>query len=117
MYIWESESLAEVQLPRNSYAGVWWEPGYERLFDHEFGPTREAKPCNPFSLANKCTFYGESNERSSNKQHLSFYAGSSYSKKIQFNGQVTQRWGHFDLDFGNGSKYPRVNPQITQIDY
>ena len=65
----------------------------------------------------KCTFYGESNERSSNKQHLSFYAGSSYSKKIQFNGQVTQRWGHFDLDFGNGSKYPPVNPQITQIDY
>ena len=110
MYTWENENLVELQLPRNSWVGVWWEPGYERLFDHEFGPTREAKPCNPFSVANKCTFFGESNERSSNKQHLSFYAGSNYSKKIQINGQVTQRWGHFDLDFGNGDKYPRVSP-------
>jgi Carbohydrate family 9 binding domain-like/Domain of unknown function (DUF5916) len=111
MYTWETENLVELQLPRNSWLGVWWEPGYERLFDHEFGPTREAKPCNPFSVVNKCTFFGESTERSTSKQHLSFFAGSNFSKKIQFNGQVTHRWGHFDLDFGSGSnKYPRVSP-------
>lgn len=110
MYIWEHENLVELQLPRNSWVGVYWEPGYERLFDHEFGPTREAKPCNPFAVANKCTFFGESNERSSSKQHLSFFAGSNYSKKISFNGQMTHRWGHFDFDFGNGDKYPRVSP-------
>lgn len=110
MYTWESENLVELQLPRNSYAGVWWEPGYERIFDHEFGPTREAKPCNPFAVVNKCTFFGEDNERSSNKQHLSFYAGSNPNKQISFNGQVTHRWGHFDFDFGNGDKYPRVSP-------
>lgn len=110
MYIWETENLVELSLPRSSWLGVWWEPAYERLFDHEFGPTREAKPCNPFSVANKCTFFGESNERSSTKHHLSFYAGSNFSKKIQFNGQATHRWGHFDFDFGNGSKYPRVSP-------
>ena len=110
MYQWESEHLVELQLPRNSWAGVWWEPGYERLFDHEFGPTREAKPCNPFAVEKKCTFFGESTERGSNKQHLSFYAGSNPSKEISFNAQVTQRWGHFDFDFGNGDKYPRVSP-------
>jgi len=115
MYAWESENLVELQLPRNSWMGVWWEPGYERLFDHEFGPTREAKPCNPFSVDNKCTFYGESNERSSSKQHLSFYAGSNFSKKIQFNGQVIHRWGHFDFDFGNGDKYPRVSPAALAL--
>jgi Carbohydrate family 9 binding domain-like/Domain of unknown function (DUF5916) len=124
MYIWETESLVELKLPHNSYAGVWWEPGYERLFDHEFGPTREAKPCDPagldFGLPSDqrrpaCTFFGPSNERSSSKQHLSFYGGSSYSKKIQFNGQVTHRWGHFDLDFGNGSKYPRVSPFALEL--
>ncbi len=108
MYTWETENLVELQLPRNSWAGVWWEPGYERLFDHEFGPTREAKPCNPLLT---CTFFGPSAERSSNKQHLSFYGGSNFSKQIQFNAQVTQRWGHFDLDFGTGTdKYPRVSP-------
>ena len=110
MYAWEAENLIELSLKRNSYLGVWWEPAYERLFDHEFGPTREAKPCNPFAVQNKCTFYGASNERASSKQHLSAYGGSNYSKKISFNGQVTYRWGHFDLDFGNGRKYPRVSP-------
>jgi Domain of unknown function (DUF5916)/Carbohydrate family 9 binding domain-like len=110
MYIAESENLVELSLKRNSYFGVWWEPAYERLFDHEFGRNREARPCNPFGLANKCTFYGLDNERSTNKQHLSVYAGSNYSKKVQFNAQYTHRFGHFDLDFGNGRKYPRVSP-------
>jgi hypothetical protein len=119
MYTWESENLAELTLIRNSWVGVWWEPGYERLFDHEFGPTREAQPCDPIgkdlSLPGRqartpCTFYGLSNERASDKQHLSFYGGSNLSKKIQFNAQFTQRYGHFDLDFGNGNKYPRVSP-------
>ena len=110
MYIWETESLVEMQLPRNTYLGAWWEPGYERLFDHEFGPTREAKPCNPFSVANKCTFFGESTERASNKQHLSFYGGSNPNKQWSWNAQVTQRWGPLDFDFGNGDKYPRVSP-------
>src|SRR5215213_1688328 len=50
------------------------------------------------------------NERASNKQHLSVYAGSNPHKKIQFNTQLTHRWGHLDLDFGNGSKYPRISP-------
>ena len=115
MYIWESENLVELQLPRNSYFGAWWEPGYERLFDHEFGPTRDARPCNPFSVENKCTFYGEDNERASNKQHLSFYGGSNPNKQISFNAQVTQRWGHLDLDFGNGDKYPRVSPAALAL--
>ncbi len=110
MYTWEAENLIELALPRSSWFGVWWEPGYERLFDNEFGSTREARPCNPFAVANKCTFFGADNERSSNKQHLSVYGGSNYSKKVQFNAQTIFRFGHFDLDFGNGRKYPRVSP-------
>ncbi|HKY27496.1 MAG TPA: DUF5916 domain-containing protein [Pyrinomonadaceae bacterium] len=110
MYIWEAENLVELYMPRSSWIGFWWEPGYERLFDREFGPTREAVPCNPFGGKNKCTFFGPDNERSSNKQHLSVYFGSNYTKKIQFNGQVTYRFGHFDLDFGSEPKYPRVSP-------
>ncbi len=123
LYMWESENLVELQLPRNSWLGAWWEPAYERLFDNEFGATREAKPCDasgqdlllPKSLARTpCTFYGPDNERSTNKQHLSVYAGSNFSKKIQFNAQATNRWGHMDLDFGNGDKYPRVSPAALE---
>lgn len=110
IYAWESENLAELSLPRSSWIGVWWEPAYERLFDREFGATREARPCNPFGGVNRCTFYGLDNERSSMKQHLSGYFGSNFNKKIQFNGQVIHRWGHFDLDFGSPPKYPRASP-------
>jgi hypothetical protein len=110
MYALESENLIELGLPRSSWMGIWWEPAYERLFDHEFGPTREAKSCNPFAVANKCTFYGADNERSSMKQQISVFAGSNYSKTISVNAQITYRLGHFDLDFGNGRKYPRVSP-------
>src|ERR1043166_4072723 len=119
MYTWEAENLIELQLPRNSFVGSWWEPGYERVFDHEFGATREAKPCDAFGLDLNlpvgqarplCTFYGSSNERSSTKEHLSFYGGSNFNKKIQLNAQLTHRSGHFDYDLGNGDKYPRVSP-------
>ena len=123
MYTWESENLAELSLPRSSWVGVWWEPAWERLFDREFGATREARACNPFGGPRPdpdpvtglkdptaCTFWGADNERSSMKQHLSGYFGSNFNKKVQFNGQVTHRWGHFDLDFGNLPKYPRISP-------
>lgn len=119
MYIWESENLIELTLPRSSWLGVWWEPAYERLFEHEFGATRSARPCDPFGpnlnlpAAQRplnCTFFGENTERATSKQHLSFFGGSNFSKKVQFNGQVTYRTGHLDLDFGNGPKYPRISP-------
>ena len=110
LYGWESDMGFELTLPRSSYLGGFWEPAYERLLDHEFGRTREARPCDAFAVNNKCTFYGADNERSSNKHHFSVFTGSNYSKKVQFNAQATYRYGHFDLDFGNGRKYPRVSP-------
>jgi hypothetical protein len=107
LYVWETEFATELSLPRSSYLGLWWEPAYERLFEHEFGPTRQARACNPFL---NCTFYGLDDERSTQKQHMSVYGGSNYSKKIQFSAQFIYRFGHLDLDFGNGSKYPRISP-------
>ena len=125
MYAWEHENLVELQLPRNSWIGGFWEPGYERLFDHEFGPTREAKNCDPAGLDWRkpakdarppCTFFGPSNERASSKQHVGVFAGSNPNKQIQFNAQVVHRWGHFDFDFGNGDKYPRVSPSALALE-
>lgn len=110
LYAYQTEFVFELSLPRSSHFGAFYEPGYERLFDHEFGATRQARPCQPFAVSNKCTFYGEDTERSSRKNHFSVFGGSNYSKKVQFNGQVTYRLGQFDLDFGNGRKYPRVSP-------
>lgn len=102
LYTWETEVLAELNLRRSSWIGVSWEPAYERLFEHEFGPTRTA--------TRPGTFFGPDNERSSRKNHFFVFAGSNFSKKLQFNARGVYRMGHFDLDFGNGRKYPRVSP-------
>lgn len=102
LYTWETELLAELNLRRSSWIGFLWEPGYERLFEHEFGPTRTAN--------RQGAFFGPDNERSSRKNHFFVFAGSNFSKKFQFNARGVYRIGHFDLDFGNGRKYPRVSP-------
>ncbi|MGI8918252.1 MAG: DUF5916 domain-containing protein [Pyrinomonadaceae bacterium] len=114
MYAWKSENLIELSMPRSSWVGAWYEPAYERLFDHEFGPTREAKPCNPLGGTNRCTFFGPSNERSVMKHHISGFFGSNFNKKIRFNGQVTYRRNHLDLDFGSLPKYPRASPPAVR---
>lgn len=116
IYAWETENLIELSLPRSSWIGVWWEPGYERLFEEEFGPTRNARCITDPDPAKRCrqAFFGHS-ERSSMKQHISTFFGSNFNKKIQFNGQATYRFGHFDLDFGNGRKYPRVSPAALAL--
>ncbi|MGZ8847401.1 MAG: DUF5916 domain-containing protein, partial [Pyrinomonadaceae bacterium] len=64
IYAWESEQMFELSLPRSSWFGAFWERAYERLLDREFGPTREARPCNPLGGVNRCTFFGSDNERS-----------------------------------------------------
>ena len=48
------------------------------------------------------------------KHHISSYFGSNYNKKIQFNGQVTYRFNHLDLDFGSPPKYPRASPPAVR---
>ena len=90
LYQYEIELLAELNLPRSSYAGVWIEPGYERLFDHEFGATRQASPCNPFAVENKCTFFGEDTERSTKKNNISGYLRLELQQEgaIQWSGDL-----------------------------
>ncbi|HEX8492270.1 MAG TPA: DUF5916 domain-containing protein [Pyrinomonadaceae bacterium] len=102
LYIWESENLVEFSLPRNSYFGLAYEYAWERLFEEEFGPRRNATQAG--------AFFGEDNERSSSKHHYFIYGGSQFNKKYQFNFRAVYRDGHFDYDFGGGDRYPRVSP-------
>ena len=46
---------------------------------------------------------------------MGVFAGSNFNKQIQLNGQIVHRWGHFDFDFGNGDKYPRVSPAALAL--
>lgn len=102
------EMQIQFSLKRETYFGVGSDKGYERVFESEFGPKRQ--PGSNCVANNTCTFAGDDNERSSSTHGLYFFAGSSPSKKYNFNLFVNRRWGDFDFDFGAGPKFPRVSP-------
>jgi hypothetical protein len=103
-----NESQLQLQLRRQTYMGVGFDKGYERVFESEFGPKRQ--PGSNCVVQNTCTFAGEDNERSAPSSGLYFFGGSTPSKKYNFNFFVNHVWGAMDFDFGAGSKYPRVSP-------
>jgi hypothetical protein len=102
------ESQIQFTFKKETNLGFGSDKGYERVFESEFGPTRQ--PGSNCVANNTCTFAGNDNERSSSNHGLYFFANSSPSKKYNFNLFVNRRWGDFDFDFGAGPNYPRVSP-------
>ncbi len=93
---------------KETYLGFGVDKGYERVFESEFGPTRQGAPnC---LTKNTCTFAGNDNERSSSNHGFYMFTGSTPSKKYSFNFFVNRRYGDFDFDFGAGPNFPRVSP-------
>jgi hypothetical protein len=91
-----------LNLKRSSYVGAGMDLGYERLIEEEFGPLRNANQAG--------AFYGEDSERSTPQKSLYFFFGGNPSKKYSGFFLFVYNWNQFDLDFGAGSKYPRVSP-------
>ncbi len=102
------EAQIQFSLKKETFFGVGNDKGYERVFESEFGPKRQ--PGSNCVSNNTCTFAGNDNERSSSNHGIYFFAGSTPSKKYNFNFFVNRRWGDFDFDFGAGPKFPRVSP-------
>ncbi len=105
--IFNNESQIQFQFPRQTFLGVGMDKGYERVFEEEFGMKRPAgSNC---ATTNTCTFAGTDNERSASNSGLYVFAGSTLSKKINFNGFAARSHGDLDFDFGAGPRYPRVS--------
>ena len=102
------ETQMQFSFKKETYLGFGTDKGYERVFESEFGPTRQ--PGSNCVINNNCTFAGDDNERSSSNRGLYFFGGSTPSKKYNFNVFVNRRWGDFDFDFGAGPNFPRVSP-------
>jgi hypothetical protein len=105
--IFNNESQVQFSFRRQTYLGIGLDKGYERVFEEEFGPKRKAgSNC---ELTNTCTFWGGDNERSAYNWGMYVFAGSTPSKKINFNFFVNQSYGNLDFDFGAGPRYPRAS--------
>jgi hypothetical protein len=110
--IFTDESQVQLTFRRQTYLGVGLDKGYERVFEEEFGPTR--RPGSNCALTNTCTFWGADNERSAPNTGVYMFAGSTLSKKVNFNAFVNRTVGSLDFDFGAGQRYPRVSiPAVT----
>src|SRR6266446_3648683 len=104
-----NEMQIQFRLRRETFLGFGFDRGYERVFESEFGPTR--RPGVNCGANNTCTFAGPDPERSTLNHGLYMFAGSTPSKKYDFNMSLNRVWGSFDYDFGAGPKFPRVSPQ------
>jgi hypothetical protein len=102
------EAQIQFNLKRQTYLGFGTDKGYERVFESEFGPKRQ--PGSNCVVKNTCTFAGDDNERSASNRGIYFFAGSTPSKRYNFNVFVNRRWADLDFDFGAGPKFPRVSP-------
>ena len=105
--IFNNESQIQFSFRSQTYLGIGLDKGYERVFEEEFGPKRQ--PGSNCALTNTCTFWGDDNERSASNGGMYVFAGSTPSKKINFNVFANRSLGSLDFDFGAGPRYPRVS--------
>lgn len=103
-----NETQVQFNFPRQSTLGLGFDKGYERVFESEFGASRQ--PGSNCVIKNNCTFAGADNERSAYNKGIYFFAGSTPIKKINFSVFSSRNFGTFDFDFGGGARYPRVSP-------
>ena len=103
-----NESQIQFTLRRQTFLGLGVDYGYERVFEEEFGGKR--KPSSNCVMLNNCTFFGNDSERSTPNRGVYMFAGSTPSKKYNFNFFLNRVWNSFDFDFGAGPKFPRVSP-------
>ena len=114
---WGDEMQTELHFKNQTYAGLGVSLNYERIFEEEFGSTRQVVATNCFDASQiathpflHCGFAGDDSERSTHRNNIYGYAGTTPSKKYSFNVFTIYNWGAFDFDFGAGPKYPRVSP-------
>ncbi len=115
---WGHEMQTEWGFQKQTFAGLGVSFNFERIFEEEFGPTRAANVSRCFDdvdvvLANpnlRCGFAGDDSERSTMRNNIYGYFGSTPSKKYSMFIFMIHNWGALDFDFGAGPKFPRVSP-------
>ncbi|MDQ3917480.1 MAG: DUF5916 domain-containing protein [Acidobacteriota bacterium] len=132
------ETQFMVNMHKQTNIGVGYDRGFERVFESDFGATREgfarlnaanatlrglsAPPCLTFTndpaldpsvraLLSPCTFFGTVPERSAPNWGWFFFLNTTPSKK--YSVSVFSDWVHGSLDFDFGTSnphFPRVSP-------
>jgi Domain of unknown function (DUF5916)/Carbohydrate family 9 binding domain-like len=114
---WGQEFQTELTFKNQTYFGLGVSLNYERIFEEEFGTTRQAPALRCFSAtelqlnpALHCGFAGTDSERSTRRNNIYSYGGTTPSKKYSLYYFFINNWGAFDFDFGAGPRFQRVSP-------
>jgi hypothetical protein len=86
---------------RQTFLGLGAEYGYERVFEHEFGPKRTA--------TQRGAFFGLDSERSAHRKEIYGFIETTPFKQLFFFTVLSHSVGNLDYDFGAGPKFPRVS--------
>jgi hypothetical protein len=95
-----TNSQFQLALQKNTYVSVNGQLGYERVFEHEFGPRR--------SLTQQGAFFGPSGERSARFKANQVYFETQPNKQMFFSFFMDNTWGLMDYDLGAGH-FPRAS--------
>jgi hypothetical protein len=98
---WIAETQGMLALQRQTFVGLAFQYGYERVFEHEFGARR--------NLTRRGAFFGEDSERSSNLKAVQAFIETTPNKKFFASVFVDYTSGQLDYDLGAGPDFPRVS--------
>ena len=96
-----SDTNFQISLPRQTYVGGNGQWGYERVFEHEFGPRRTATQTG--------AFFGPSGERSAYFKAFQTHFDTTPTKQLYFSWFQDYTAGIMEYDFGFGNRYQRVS--------
>jgi hypothetical protein len=84
-------------LQRQTYIGASFQMGYERVFEHEFGRTRQ--------IGRLGAFTGNDSERSARFKAVQAFIETTPTKKIYASIFMDHTWGLMDYDLGANGQY------------
>ena len=102
MQYWGEEFQVNFNFQQQTFWGIGFSHNYERIFEEEFGNKRNANQ--------RGAFYGEDNERSTNRRNIFSFLETTPTKKYSLFIFSIYNWDAFDFDFGAGKRFPRVSP-------
>jgi hypothetical protein len=103
----EANVETNFRLKGNYFFGGGGGANYERIFEEEFGPRRNARQAGQFS--------GPDNGRSTRNYNTFAYFGGNPNQRYGFFALAVSSWNEFDLDFGAGPRFPRVSPAYLEF--
>jgi hypothetical protein len=96
-----SDTQGMLSLHKNTEIRMNFQYGYERVFEHEFGPNRNA--------TRQGAFFGPDPERSAKFKCIQVFVESTPRKQLYLYFFMDNTWGVMDYDLGGGPKFPRAS--------